>query len=186
MPSFATVRTAHLRLALTHWLAVARLRPDTGLLGSTFFQQAQVDQWVNWSGFELEVARGAWLLPIYGHAPHYPEVSQLAKEKVLSYVEIMNKHLLTRTYFVGNYITLADIVIATACVELVRLVRSFCAARLELIRLRAQVLTPEVLKKNENFARWYTTVVNQPQFKAVLGEVQYAAQEAQVRSSLLI
>jgi elongation factor 1-gamma len=143
---------------------IARLRPDTGLLGSTFFQQAQVDQWLNWSGFELEVARGAWIYPLFGVGEANADVLRLAKEKITKYLQILNEHLANKTHVVGNQVTAADIVIATAFLDLVKM-----------------VLVPAVLNKYGNFTRWFNTCINQPQFKTVIGDVKFTETETQAK-----
>ncbi|KAE9259378.1 hypothetical protein PR003_g34813, partial [Phytophthora rubi] len=40
---------------------VARLRPDTGLYGKTFFESGQVDSWIDFSAYELEVPLEVWV-----------------------------------------------------------------------------------------------------------------------------
>jgi elongation factor 1-gamma len=139
---------------------VARLRPDTGLLGSSFYQQSQVDQWIDYSGFELEPSRAAWLYPLWKITQFNPKIYEAAKEEVHKSLRLIESHLSSRTYLVGNQITLADIVIVTAFADLVKL-----------------VLTEADAKKYGNFSRWFTTCVNQPQFAAVLGQVEWAHAE---------
>jgi elongation factor 1-gamma len=48
---------------------VARLRPDTGLMGINFYQAAQIEQWIDFCSFELEVPRGQWIGQILGYRP---------------------------------------------------------------------------------------------------------------------
>ena len=67
---------------------------------------------------------------------------------------ILNNHLQTRTYLVGEQITLADICVVSALVYPMKL-----------------VCDKNYLKPFGNVVRWFSTCVNQPQFKAVLGEV---------------
>lgn len=67
---------------------------------------------------------------------------------------VLNSQLLTKTYLVGERITLADIVVATS-----------------LLQAYETVLDPSARASYPNVNRWFTTLVNQPQFKAVLGEV---------------
>ncbi len=55
--------------------AVARYRGDNNLLGAGFYDQALVDQWLDFTANEIEAARAVWLLPIYvrpalRRAPH--------------------------------------------------------------------------------------------------------------------
>lgn len=61
---------------------------------------------------------------------------------------------------VGDKITLADITVASALVYPMKL-----------------VLSPEYRKAFPCVTRWFTTCVNQPQFKAVIGTVELAKEE---------
>jgi elongation factor 1-gamma len=145
---------------------IARLRPDTGLLGSSFYHAALVDQWLDWSGFELEPARAAWLYPLWKILPFNDKAYQAAKEEVHKSLRLIDNHLASCTYLVGNQITLADIAVVCACEGLVKM-----------------VLTEADAKKYGNFARWFATCVNQPQFSAVLGEVKWAASETKAEGA---
>lgn len=146
---------------------VARLRGDTGLLGYTAYHQAQVDQWIDYATTEIEPARGAWLFPIVGLQKAFnPKQITEAKKDILASVKLLNSHFLHHTYLVGNQITLADITIVTQLAELVK-----------------RVLTAETLKEYGNFVRWFVTCVNQKQFRAVLGDVQFAKVEEQAKKA---
>lgn len=86
-----------------------------------------------------------------------------AKEDIKLALSVLNAHLLTRTYLVGERITLADI--SVACT---------------LFNLYTKVLDPNYRKPFVNVNRWFLTLVNQPQFKAVLGDVQLCDKVAEV------
>jgi elongation factor 1-gamma len=88
--------------------------------------------------------------------------TERAKEDIKTALSILNTHLLTRTYLVGERITLADISVASYLVELYRL-----------------VLDEEFRKPYMNTNRWFTTLINQPQFKAVLGTVSLCQKMSQ-------
>jgi len=146
---------------------VARLRGDTGLLGYTAYHQAQVDQWIDYANTEIEPARGAWLLPIFGIQKTFnPKQIVEAKKDILATVKLLDNYLFHHTYLVGNQITLADITIVTQFVELVK-----------------RVLTAESLKQSGNFVRWFVTCINQKQFRAVLGDVVFAKAEEQAKKA---
>jgi elongation factor 1-gamma len=66
----------------------------------------------------------------------------------------LNDHLKDQTFLVGERVTLADIVVA-----------------LHLLGLYTHVLDPGFRKAFVNTNRWFETVVNQPNWKEVLGEV---------------
>lgn len=78
-------------------------------------------------------------------------------------MSVLNAHLLTRTYLVGERISLADI--SVACT---------------LLNLYKYVLDPNFRKPFVNVNRWFITLINQPQFKTVLGEVTLTEKVAEV------
>ena len=77
-----------------------------------------------------------------------------AKKAFLQILAVLDDYLKFNTYFVGNRITLADITLACA-----------------LLLVHQQKLDIDCEKKYINVHRWFTTCVNQPNFKAVLGTV---------------
>merc|ERR1712113_1268321 len=77
-------------------------------------------------------------------------------------LKCLNDHLLTRTFLVGEILTLADIAVATTMLSLYK-----------------QVLDPAFRKPFVNVTRWFTTVVNQPHAQAVLGEVTLCNKKAE-------
>lgn len=141
---------------------VARLRADTNLLGASFHQQGLVDQFIDFSTNEIEPARAIWLAPIQGYLQYNEKANQEARKELVKSMTVLNEHLLANTFLVGNQITLADITIVCALVDLYR-----------------QVFTSKFLAPFTNVTRWFTTCVNQPEFAKVLGKVDFAKEEAQ-------
>merc|ERR1711997_1322398 len=88
--------------------------------------------------------------------------TERAKEDVKTALKTLNEHLLTKTFLVGERLSLADI--AVACT---------------MLSLYKQVLDPAFRKPFVNVNRWFTTVVNQPNVKAVLGQVNLCAKMAE-------
>lgn len=86
-----------------------------------------------------------------------------AREDIKAALTVLNAYLLPRTYLVGERVTLADI--SVACT---------------LLNLYKEVLDPNFRKPFVNVNRWFSTLVNQPQFKAVLGEVKLCDKVAEV------
>jgi len=83
-----------------------------------------------------------------------------AKKDIQKTLAVLNGHLATRTYLVGHKITLADIVVVTALVDLYK-----------------RVFSTEFRKPYANVNRWFTTCINQPQFAKVIGKVDFADKE---------
>jgi elongation factor 1-gamma len=133
---------------------VARQGANT-LYGATPFDAALVEQWIEFAAAEIELPGNAWVFPILGFIPENTIATQKAKGDVRKSLEVLNKHLQTRTFLVGNRISLADIVVASS-----------------LVRLYQKVLDPGFRKPFVNANRWFTTVVNQPNFREVVGEVK--------------
>jgi elongation factor 1-gamma len=77
-----------------------------------------------------------------------------AKSDTLTLLHKLDDYLLTRTYLVGEKISLADV--SVAC---------------NLLLAFQHVLEPSVRKPFMNVTRWFETLINQPEFKAVLGQV---------------
>ena len=142
---------------------VARLRPDSGLYGASFYQQAQVDQWIDFSANELEPARGVWLYTVIGALPsNNPKPLQEAKKDVEAALKVLDSHFLHNTYLVGQGVTLADIAIFSA-----------------LLDVYAKLLSPQSQKQYPNLLRWFNTIANQPEVSGVVGKVTFATAEGQ-------
>lgn len=76
-----------------------------------------------------------------------------AKDDVKAMLKVLNNYLLTRTFLVGEGITVADIVLACT-----------------LYHPYKSLFDPDFRKPYGNVNRWFLTLVNQPQFQAVIGE----------------
>jgi len=133
---------------------VARLDESAHLLGHSAYESALVNQWIDFSVGEVELPATAWLYPIFGRMENNPDITSKAKGDVRKALTILNTHLLSRTFLVGERITLADIVMSCT-----------------LYYLYTMVLDPGFRKAFANVNRWFTTCVNQPNFNAVMGEV---------------
>lgn len=98
-------------------LIVARMSPASNLLGQNPFEQAQIDQWIETTFVDLTLPVSAWTYPILQKAPSNADVMQKARQDVQAFFGNLNKHLQTRTYLVGESVTLADIVAFSALVQ---------------------------------------------------------------------
>ena len=142
---------------------IARMRPDAGLFGGSFYENAQVDQWIDFSANELEPARGVWLYTVIGALPsNNPKPLQEAKKDVEAALKVLDQHFLHNTYLVGQGVTLADIAIFAALTD-----------------VYAKLLSPESQKAYPNVLRWFHTIANQPHVAEVHGKVTFATAEGQ-------
>ncbi|CAG9859287.1 unnamed protein product [Phyllotreta striolata] len=145
--------------------AIAYYVANEQLRGKNEYDRAQILQWIGFAEGEILPAACAWVFPILGIVKNNPQTQdalQRAKDDINSALAILNGHLLTRTYLVGERITLADIVVAC-----------------NLLNPYKYVLDPSFRKTFHNVNRWFTTLINQPQFKAVLGNVEFCTKVAQ-------
>ncbi|GMH57427.1 hypothetical protein TrVE_jg10876 [Triparma verrucosa] len=139
---------------------IARARADTELLGSSFVDQAQVDSWIDFCANEIELPASMWTYPVLGYMPFNLGAYTKAKEDLAKGLKTLDTYLLTRTYLVGEKITLADICITSALVYVMKFVAD-----------------KAYLKPFGNVVRYFTTCANQPEFKAVIGETPLAKEE---------
>lgn len=139
---------------------VARIRRDTELYGSTFFESGQVDSWIDFSSHELELALTMWLYPVIGYMPFHPVATEKSKLDVARALKVLEAHLLDKTYLVGNRMSLADITVSTSLVYPMKL-----------------LFTAEYRAQYPCIMRWFNTCVNQPEYKAVIGEVVLCVKE---------
>lgn len=141
--------------AIAHY--VASHKEDTQLLGKDRKETSQVLQYILFAENEITPHANTWVNPIlgitaYNKAAHNQAVTGLNKS-----LSVLDKVLLNKTYLVGERITLADIAVATSLYLPFKL-----------------VLDTGFRKNHQNLSRWYITLINQPAFKKVLGEVTLA------------
>nr|AJN91131.1 elongation factor 1-gamma [Nilaparvata lugens]APA33977.1 seminal fluid protein [Nilaparvata lugens] len=142
--------------AIAFYVANAQLR------GQTDEQKAQVLQWLSFADNEILPAACTWVFPCLGIMKQDKQALKRAKDDVKTALEVLNKYLLNNTYLVGERVTLADI--GVACT---------------LLHLYQYVLDPAFRKDFGNVNRWFTTIINQPQAKAVIGDFKMCDKEAE-------
>uniref|UniRef100_A0A8C2HAL0 Eukaryotic translation elongation factor 1 gamma n=1 Tax=Cyprinus carpio TaxID=7962 RepID=A0A8C2HAL0_CYPCA len=148
--------------------AIAHYLSNDALRGSTPQASAQVLQWVSFADSEIIPPASAWVFPTLGIMQLNKQATEQAKEEVPRVLAILNQHLNTRTFLVGERVSLADITVVCS-----------------LLWLYKQVLEPAFRQPYPNVSRWFLTCVNQPQFKAVLGEVKLCEKMAQFDGTFL-
>merc|ERR1719394_1571325 len=143
--------------AIAYYVANDELRG-----GSDAAARAQVVQWMCMADNEILPAACTWVFPTMGIMQYNKTATERAKEDIKAALKTLNDHLLTRTFLVGERLSLADI--AVACT---------------MISLYTQVLDVEFRKPFVNVTRWFNTVVNQPNAKAVIGQVNLCTKMAE-------
>lgn len=139
----------------------AGLKADTQLLGKSHYERSLIQQYLAFSDNEIATSVSAWLYPILGYIPYNKAAESKAKTAVIRTLTAFNTLLATRTFLVGECVTLADIVAVCSLVQ----------AYQKLFDASFRSVFP-------NVNRWFVTCVNQPQFKNVLGDVVLCVQQA--------
>jgi len=118
---------------------------ESNLLGYSYFEQGLVDQWVDFTTSELQLAINAWIYPILGYLQTSNDEKNIAKRVSLDLLKRLNSYLLHNTYLAGERISLADITVFTAVLDLF-----------------IHVLDENLLKSIHNVTRWFLTCFNHP------------------------
>ncbi|KAI1893350.1 hypothetical protein AGOR_G00122810 [Albula goreensis] len=147
--------------------AIANYVASDVLRGSSQQDRALVQQWVNFAEGEIVPSMAAWVYPTMGVADYNKQSSEKAQEALQRVLSVLNEYLLSRTFLVGEAVTLADITVVCA-----------------LLLLFKQVMEPSMRQGYQNVMRWFCTCVHQPQFSAVLGEVVLCETTAQATDKI--
>lgn len=139
---------------------VAGLRRDTGLTGNSLAEAASIDAWMDWTAQEVELPACVWFYPVAGYTPFNASSYEKSKSDLAKALKVLNDHLNGKSYIVGNQITLADIVVASALLYPFKLVTD-----------------PSYLKPYENVLSWFTNCVSQEEFQQVVGQVTMCQKE---------
>ncbi|KAG6915480.1 hypothetical protein DXG01_011311 [Tephrocybe rancida] len=142
---------------------VARLAPNAGLLGADPKDAALIDQWTHLAESEVDIYTSFVFGLVKGFvSPYSKPIHTTFVERQLRALKTLNAHLATRTFFVGERITLADIQIAG-------------------VVLRALPITLDAPTRAElpYLIRHFETVANQPQIKDIFGPIEYSEKAAQ-------
>jgi len=133
---------------------VAAYKENTDLLGATVAERALVQQWILFADNELSNNWSGWFGPLMGYRPYLKPSVDDAIEKIKRAMDVLNKVLLHQTYLVGEKISFADICVASSLIHPFKV-----------------VFDKEFRAQYKNVNRYFNTVVNQPHFKAVYGDV---------------
>ncbi|XP_045817584.1 elongation factor 1-gamma-like isoform X1 [Trifolium pratense] len=117
--------------------------------------QAHVDQWIDFSSLEIDANIIKLYLPRLGFAPYLPPAEEAAIAALKRSFEALNTHLAQNTYLVGDSVTLADIITT------VNLYLGF-----------SKLLVKSFTSEFPHVERYFWTLVNQPNFRKILGQVK--------------
>lgn len=134
----------------------------SSLRGQTIDHQPEVVQWLQASESQFLPSVLNWVLPSLSLMQQDKKAVDVAKSDLAGLLSVLNDFLLTRTYLVGERISVADLSLA-----------------FNLLPAYEHVFEQDIRKKYTNVTRWFMTVVNQPQVKTVLGDVKLCEKAAQ-------
>ncbi|GAV63292.1 GST_C domain-containing protein/EF1G domain-containing protein/GST_N domain-containing protein [Cephalotus follicularis] len=134
---------------------VARLKDDNLLYGSSLIDYGHIEQWIDFASLEIDANILNWLRPILGLRVYLPPAEEDAISALKRALDALNFHLASNTFLVGHSVTLADIV--TTC----NLYAGF-----------TRLMTKNFTREFPHVERYFWTMVNQPNFRKILGEVK--------------
>jgi len=152
---------------ITESNAIAYYVANEQLRGKTEAEKAQIVQFLAFADNEVVPAASTWTYPCLGIMPHNKQAEQKAQEEAYKSLSFLNEHLQSRTFLVGERVSLADISVFSALLPLYKL-----------------VLEPLVRKPYGNVNRWFETILNQPNVKTVVGTVKLCDKAAQFDAKL--
>lgn len=136
---------------------VAKLKNDNPLFGSSLIEYAHIEQWIDFSATEIDANLARWLYPRLGFYPYLQPSEEIAIAALKRALDALNTHLASNTYLVGHLVTLADIVMTCNLSVGFRF-----------------ILTKSFIKDYPHVERYFWTMVNQPNFAKIMGEIKQA------------
>jgi len=141
---------------------VASFGPNSGLLGGSPEDAALIDQWIHLADTEVDIYINFIRGLCAGRIPYNKQTHVSLTDRQNRALQTLETHISTRTYFVGERITLADLFVASVVQKGVGLTVD--------APLRAQL---------PNLVRHLETIVNQPKLKPIYGETTYVEKAIQ-------
>jgi len=157
VPAFETKDGKHLNCGN----AIAILLANEQLRGVGVEAKTEIQQWISFSDNEVLPSACTWVFPCMGIMAFNKQSNERAKQDLKHALAALNEHLKTRTFLVGERITLADI-----------------CCMCNLILPFKWVLDPESRAGFNNVTRWFLTMVHQPEVVRVVGEVSLCSKAA--------
>ncbi|CAN0872535.1 Elongation factor 1-gamma 2 [Linum grandiflorum] len=134
---------------------VTKLKADNPLYGSSLIDYAHIEQWIDFASLEIDANLRNWLLPRFGRAPYLPAAEEATISALKRALDALNKYLAPNTFLVGDSVTLADIILTC------NLYMGF-----------SRIMTKSFTSAFPHVERYFWTLVNQPNFKKILGDVK--------------
>ncbi|PWA39739.1 hypothetical protein CTI12_AA569220 [Artemisia annua] len=144
---------------------VARLTDNT-LFGASLIDYGRIEQWIDFATLEIDSNILRWFIPRIGFAVYLPPAEEAAISSLKRALAALNTHLASNTYLVGHSVTLADIIMTC------NLVLGF-----------SRIMTKSFTSEFPHVERYFWTMVNQPNFLKIVGEVKQAESVPPVQSA---
>ncbi|CAN1835641.1 Elongation factor 1-gamma 2 [Linum perenne] len=144
---------------------VTKLKADNPLYGSSLIEYAHIEQWIDFASLEVDVNVAKWLYPRLGFVPFLVPAEETAITALKRALDALNSYLATTTFLVGHSVTLADIILT-------------CNLHMGF----SWIMTKSFTSAFPHVERYFWTLVNQPNFKKVFGEVKQAESVPAVQS----
>lgn len=140
--------------AIAFFLSNSQLRCEDDL-----FASSQVLQWMSYAQNHILPVLKGWMLPSLGVSLSQEMKAniKISKEELICVLHKLDGILRTRTYLIGERITLADISVFTALMSLYE-------------------YDLYDTKQHTNLNRWFLTILNQPQVKCVIKDLTFCAE----------
>ncbi|KAK9271426.1 hypothetical protein L1049_027017 [Liquidambar formosana] len=145
---------------------VTRRKADNPLYGTSLIEYAHIEQWIDFASLEIDTNIMRWFIPRIGFAVYLPPSEEAAISALKRALGALNTHLASNTYLVGHSVTLGDIIMTC------NLVLGF-----------SRVMTKSFTSEYPHVERYFWTMVNQPNFKKILGEVKQTESVPPVQSA---
>jgi len=141
--------------------AIAIFLANDALRGSDVLAKTEIQQWISFADNEILPPACTWVFPCLGIMGFNKQANERAKADLKQALTVLNAHLQTKTFLVGERISLADI-----------------CCMCNLILPFKWVLDPESRAGFNNVTRWFLTVINQPEAKRIVGEIALCSKAA--------
>ena len=131
---------------------MGRYNDDCRLYGASVFEQALVDQFLDWSTLALEPVYAQYIMPYLGFGAYDKKVHDQALKNLRELLQVLEENLKKTKYLVGSNITLPDIQIVS------------------LLSFNFRYNFDEKFRKGfPKLTEYYESVANEPNFKKLLG-----------------
>lgn len=148
---------------LTESNAIAYYVSNEQLRGKTDLEKAEVLSFLSLADNELLPAVHGWVFAYMGIIQFQKNNVERAKQDLKATLTALNSRLVNQTFLVGERLTLADIVVFAT-----------------LLSAYEKVLDPSFRAPFGSLTRWFNTVLNQPQVKAVVKGFTMCAKVAEI------